>query len=1652
MWWRVHSCCCHAKPMEDPKSSVFRHDLARGLIRVPGELLGDCPQTYGPLFCIPFEMTDKTSMDNMAQKALWAVSCVMSYVERGDSSGFIDCLYGFRCVKSRDEKDKWIIVKERHQEEASMRHRISFLEDDTGSVRSGASFEDELKKIMFRKASIDAESSNIFKEMEIFIRIHEARSVVDAVDEEEDYNVDMEHCEHFLVVMVRCPLAFSFRSAVYESLQNNKQRGGDSQFVDVRRGVWNMLANHMREGLYGGQDEVGKPCYSQKAISKSTEVSNIDWMRISNEDSFSCLFSVQRCVDWISKKFFLKHCDDDLDSFYLEGFGLIRKDKMCLSPSVISDYVQFDLDVDKALARKGEKERKAKRQKRGPKKGPKLSFVEAAEANVMVLKSPSPPEEDDPNSNERCLVAVPCGFPVQLTISETKVKHIVYGYPPCALCMQVVLPTQVECIESFHQFEGHIKSFPASVTLGILRKTLVLEEDSSAWSTQQGKTVALKSLQGKEEALTLTDIRGVVCGKDFGMGRAMLSGGDSSLARHCEESIASLTDDQRKFRYQMMKSFVRLSFALSLTRSMGSDGYTNERVSCYGRFIENTSGNLSKKECAETYEECVEWRKKAGGGACPDLTHEAAMFLGQVIHNCNERKWDLRPDNVFYMTHLMVSDMMLCLNYHGSVIGGAANGIGATIVVRDGGGNYRRWFRDPSSSDSGPSLGQIFSKRYGSGADMVIGMYKIVIDIGLYDERFRVKESFISELKRTTEMGLMQDCCNVTESHGNDRRQVHTVVDTMARKYSTELKAGNDAQSQSCMQAIAWLIPRNTTAMDLNVFKTTREHEKTKARVYVEYRQVTYGYWVICSNHVGLQSRERFRTIVTVSRSVASSASALPKAGLKQDIVLGWTGCESKMNTENLKRINGLPDQSAASNTSSYDLLLAKEGRPLFFSSMCTSVLTGFMQWTGSLGKLPSSQVTEALLSVFYVQLEMNKDILNPDMFNAGEKARCYQISKARGVAFSLLCTGMQETVDAGRRGQGHQEAVEKCSLHLMTQSISPSVAPYIMGDTLEHMLRLDFLILMQLFCIKFEVPDQGIALEDVLGWLASGSANHCEALRKWLEVYKKRIIRVASFDHRSKGNGLTNIEYCMYITHDAGLTCSVPEMTAGDMDAVVLNHVGTMLYRQFSQMLSNYCQIVEAQGGEEIMRGMLAVCCNKQFQWPSVFGTSDDLDHFWMGHRPKDDQKEIAKTLCLAPIRSIVLDVRKASICVDIRWLLLCRCLAGGIPSQSSRYAFVGRWIQYFYKSCVPEYMITSKELFCGMPSPYMHGGFICPSVVSPKVSKRCMLRRPCIHICLNDSLPILGLDAPIGSKVVEDLGPAAERYQLSVILGVPERDLPTDCVNGYRLPLNVWFPVLAVAEEERIFASLKVIVDDHSHAYVYLLCLEDVVYNVSSDANDEFKDIYWKDKKLLSCCSGDDSDEYSFLSGRVMVEVRPLCVFFRPGVLLRIVPPNEYDDCEQCAVIIKYEYERGAYKVLSRCGAEIFMNAYEVEDAVQPFKAVVYAQIAGLCLVDVKQNVAFYDEDGSEVGEEGVDGDDLLQVELCIPREDLQHDYEESNYTGNGFVSVIINVLNKTASSDGDVAGSQKRNFYMIANVHVQYLTFFTHRKRVFLAVALK
>jgi len=65
----------------------------------------------------------------------------------------------------------------------------------------------------------------------------------------------------------------------------------------------------------------------------------------------------------------------------------------------------------------------------------------------------------------------------------------------------------------------------------------------------------------------------------------------------------------------------------------------------------------------------VESEKKAQGGLRQGCTiHESLIILIKVLQSTNKLAWSFRPDNLFLFMQMLISDLMMSLNFHGSAI------------------------------------------------------------------------------------------------------------------------------------------------------------------------------------------------------------------------------------------------------------------------------------------------------------------------------------------------------------------------------------------------------------------------------------------------------------------------------------------------------------------------------------------------------------------------------------------------------------------------------------------------------------------------------------------------------------------------------------------------------------------------------------------------------------------------------------------------------------------------------------------------------------------------------------------------------------------------------------------------------------------------
>ena len=1359
---------------------VLRCDVARGMER--GETAAIClDMTHdAPLWVVAFPLDDPTAMPRLAVEAIWALNNLRSFIERGTAEGvYLEAgVPGF--TLHRQPKRKHVLRRE-------------------------------------------ADKSSL-SEFTIQGRVHELRGRDDA-------------CERYLLLVVRYPIAFSLRLAVYLSLEG---RG-----VDERAAVWSKLALHVRSGV---------PPYKRPEALLRMYDESLDWMRSSDVDGFTCLFSAQMAADWMRVHFGRRHRGAGCT---LEGLH-DPLDVPLVDPVFVDQCAGFDADVQSRVVVEKKKAENKRRRAAGN------DDDAAAAAAAAAAPDAAPPPK-----------AMKTVDPLLL------LDGVSGGLPESVATIEIITPTRQEQPPTMVDFSRQMRAFPESVMLVLLRGAMSLP-------TELMDTMAAR-MRAEGLALTMTEVRDVILGSaEYQLGRQMLCLGDEGWSRHMMAMLASVPEATR---LGMLRDFVRVGFALAFTRATGSDGYTDDRVGAYGRYMLFEDGALSRRDCRTLYTQTGQ----AFPGKIPaSATHRAWEMAMELLLACDRRVWNLRPDNLFLFMELLIGDIMLCLNFFGSVIDGAFNGIGGTAVVRDGGGSYRVRFMDRGSGGRGE--GDVMSKNNSSGADHTTNCLKQGIDIGEYEPRFKPEREVMMELKRVTETSLIQETCNVLEGHGSELRLKHAITHTGDRKYSTEMKTGGDQQSDNCMSAIAWLIPRNTRARTANGFQTTREDEKTKERVRVEYRQVKGGYLLLCSNNVKQGARERFHTMLAVSRSVASAAAG---------VEVGYAAALEGANNKQRMALDGRVDRMTQGGNQGLDGI----GRGLFFNGLGTAIFAGFMQWTGMLGQIREARTATALLVTFDAHLELCHDLLNPAMSTNSDRARFREISKSRGVAASLLGISMRETIEAGRRNETQQMAVERTCIAFKAEGCSAAIA-WIMGDMLEHMLRLDFFVIMLVLAKKLRVPV--VSLNALLAWLDSGNAADCPQAQAYLDAVPVSFHLMPAYATDAAGADLTPVGECLYITTqsvDKSMEVSKldtpfsPEVRTRFCEAM-----GKRLRKEFSTQLLDCCQVKDSEVGDDVVRGMLEHSIDRQFAWPSLLMARGIPKSFWMGRRAP------GPPLTLAPLRMILTEMTTARLAADLRWLLLVNSLGQGLITQSSRFAIVGQLVQRFYQHCVPRQMaVSGRDLFVGLPTQVVGAGFVWPPLLP---SERRTLRRPGRDI---------GTDAPgCPTGMIEDLGVAAPRYELAAMLGVRERELPTDCVH-YDFPGGVWTPCLLFPRrgDDEIDDRVDFEQDGEPVAVMwdggrfYMQRERDAAAGVRHDISPQ---------PLRA------QEEEGYLGGRVTRNVRPVCAFYRPGTVVRVSPTAWGGVGEMRA---------GVYEILP---ARTRMTAREVEDTVLKPDARVWVRASAL------------------------------------------------------------------------------------------------------------
>ena len=204
----------------------------------------------------------------------------------------------------------------------------------------------------------------------------------------------------------------------------------------------------------------------------------------------------------------------------------------------------------------------------------------------------------------------------------------------------------------------------------------------------------------------------------------------------------------------------------------------------------------------------------------------------------------------------------------------------------------------------------------------------------------------------------------------------------------------------------------------------------------------------------------------------------------------------------------------------------------------------------------------------------------------------------------------------------------------------------------------------------------------------------------------------------------------------------------------------------------------------------------------------------------------------------------------------------------------------------CFGEQALSLKPI-TGLPSPMMGRGILTPRVIE---THRKVLGRP----SGGGSAGGLNHTVPSPTGMIEDLAVVAERHQLAKWLDVAYDTVPTDTVS-YTFPWRVWVPC--------------VLEDD---------C--DVSVSLRFEGNGIFRMYNPIDRREVDITAR--GEVQSYLEGRITENLRPLCFFDRPGVLL-------FSD-EHPAVILRYHHKTARYLVRTSALTEQEVHPLEMEDMV--------------------------------------------------------------------------------------------------------------------------
>jgi len=132
--------------------------------------------------------------------------------------------------------------------------------------------------------------------------------------------------------------------------------------------------------------------------------------------------------------------------------------------------------------------------------------------------------------------------------------------------------------------------------------------------------------------------------------------------------LDAVDEKEIELKERIGRLWTEMGVPLARTRADGSDTYTNRRAGIYATrmMLKHDVTAEDDTECTRFFEDFITKTRLGKREGC--LTQEALMAYTHVLQRTNVESWNLRPDNLFLLNNLIVSDLMLAMNFHGGAM------------------------------------------------------------------------------------------------------------------------------------------------------------------------------------------------------------------------------------------------------------------------------------------------------------------------------------------------------------------------------------------------------------------------------------------------------------------------------------------------------------------------------------------------------------------------------------------------------------------------------------------------------------------------------------------------------------------------------------------------------------------------------------------------------------------------------------------------------------------------------------------------------------------------------------------------------------------------------------------------------------------------